>query len=230
MNKGVVAGAGLGLVLLAFLGGYWLANNGSAPAPVAGSLSAPSPVTAAGPAGDAASSASGAASAGAPVSSAPAAAQSSAAEPAPPVAGTPVPGAAGASSAAPVAAGSKLTPEERRQLRANIRAKLAALQAKGPNVSIADAQAVMDEVEKLGRGEFDPRYFQAVRDMLGHSARVQTLSKELQSISSSSNPKDVARRQAILAEMRELSDQISQSAAQVQSYARPLPAPAGQQP
>lgn len=212
MNKGVVAGAGLGLVLLAFLGGYWLANSGSAPAPVAGSASAPSPVTAAGPAGDAASSASGAASTGAPVTSAPAAAQSSAAEPASPVAG-----------------GSRLTPEERRQLRASIRAKLAALQAKGPNVSIAEAQAVMDEVEQLGRGEFDPRYFKAVRDMLGYSGRVQTLSKELQSIASSSNAKDVARRQAILAEMRDLSDQISQSAAQVQSYARPLPAPAGTQ-
>lgn len=212
MNKGVVAGAGLGLVLLAFLGGYWLANSGSAPAPAAGSASAPSPVTAAGPAGDAASSASGAASTGAPVTSAPAAAQSSAAEPASPVAG-----------------GSRLTPEERRQLRASIRAKLAALQAKGPNVSIAEAQAVMDEVEQLGRGEFDPRYFKAVRDMLGYSGRVQTLSKELQSIASSSNAKDVARRQAILAEMRDLSDQISQSAAQVQSYARPLPAPAGTQ-
>jgi hypothetical protein len=129
-----------------------------------------------------------------------------------------------------VAGGSKLTPEERRQLRASIRAKLAALQAKGPNVSIAEAQAVMDEVERLGRGEFDPRYFKAVRDMLGYSGRVQALSKELQGIASSSNPKDVARRQAILAEMRDLSDQISQSAAAVQSYARPLPAPAGQQP
>ncbi|MFC3685482.1 hypothetical protein [Hydrogenophaga luteola] len=229
MNKGVVAGAGLGLVLLAFLGGYWLANSGSAPAPAAGSASAPSPVTAAGPAGEAASSASGAASTGAPVTSAPAAAQSSAAEPASPVAGAPAPGAAGPSAAAPAAGGSRLTPEERRQLRASIRAKLAALQAKGPNVSIAEAQAVMDEVEQLGRGEFDPRYFKAVRDMLGYSGRVQTLSKELQSIASSSNAKDVARRQAILAEMRDLSDQISQSAAQVQSYARPLPAPAGTQ-
>lgn len=225
MNKGVVAGAGLGLVLLASLGGYWLASNGSAP--VAGNPSAP--LAAPGPAGGA-EPAGGTASAGAAASSAPAAPSSSAAVPAQPGAVAPVPGAAGAPSAAPVAGGSKLTPEERRQLRASIRAKLAALQAKGPNVSIAEAQAVMDEVERLGRGEFDPRYFKAVRDMLGYSGRVQALSKELQGIASSSNPKDVARRQAILGEMRDLSDQISQSAAAVQSYARPLPAPAGQQP
>lgn len=227
MNKGVVAGAGLGLVLLAFLGGYWLANNGSAP--TAGSPSAPPPVAAPGTDGGAAATA-GAASAGAAAPSAPAMPSTSAAVPAQSGAVAPVPGAAGAPSAAPVAGGSKLTPEERRQLRASIRAKLAALQAKGPNVSIAEAQAVMDEVERLGRGEFDPRYFKAVRDMLGYSGRVQALSKELQGIASSSNPKDVARRQAILAEMRDLSDQISQSAAAVQSYARPLPAPAGQQP
>ncbi len=223
MNKGVVAGAGLGLVLLAFLGGYWLANNGSAP--TAGSPSAPPPVTAPGTDGGAAATA-GAASAGAAAPSAPAMPSPSAAVPAQSGAVAPVPGAAGAPSAVPVAGGPKLTPEERRQLRA----KLAALQAKGPNVSIAEAQAVMDEVERLGRGEFDPRYFKAVRDMLGYSGRVQALSKELQGIASSSNPKDVARRQAILAEMRDLSDQISQSAAAVQSYARPLPAPAGQQP
>lgn len=160
----------------------------------------------------------------------PAAASSPAADVAPSVAGATVPGGAGTSSAAPVPSGSKLTPEERRQLRASIRAKLAALQAKGPNVTIAEAQAVMDEVEQLGRGEFDPRYFKAVRDMLGYSGRVQTLSKELQSIASSSNPKDVARRQAILAEMRDLSDKISQTSAAVQSYARPLSAPAGKQP
>lgn len=227
MNKGVVAGAGLGLVLLAFLGGYWLANNGSAP--VAGSPSAPSPVTAPGSAGGA-SSMPDAVSAGAPASSESAMPSPSAAVPAQPGSVAPLQGGAGVPSAAPVAGGSKLSPEERRQLRANIRAKLAALQAKGPNVTIAEAQAVMDEVEQLGRGEFDPRYFKAVRDMLGYSGRVQTLSKELQSIASSSNPKDVARRQAILAEMRGLSDQISQSAAAVQSYARPLSAPAGQRP
>lgn len=226
MNKGVLAGAGLGLVLLAFLGGYWLANNASAPA--AGTASAPSPVTAAGPAGGVSSTAGGT-SAGAPAPSAQNAGPSPAAEPAPRVAGVPLPGGAGMSPSAPLPGGSKLSPEERRQLRASIRAKLAALQAKGPNVSIAEAQAVMDEVEQLGRGEFDPRYFKAVRDMLGYSGRVQTLSKELQSIASSSNPKDVARRQAILAEMRDLSDRVSQSAAQVQAYARPLSAPAGTQ-
>lgn len=225
MNKGVVAGAGLGLVLLAFLGGYWVANNGSAPA--AGSPSAPSLVTAAGPAGGA-SSITGAASAGAPVASE--SATPSAAAPTLPGVAAPVSGGVVVSPSGPVASGSSLSREERRQLRANIRAKLAALQAKGPNVTIAEAQAVMDEVEKLGQGEFDPRYFKAVRDMLGHSGRVQALSKELQSIASSSNPKDVARRQAILGEMRDLSDRISQSAAAVQSYARPLSIPAGKQP
>lgn len=227
MNKGVLAGAGLGLVLLAFLGGYWLANN--AAAPTAGTASAPSSVTTAGPAGSASSTPSAVAP-GAPVSSAPAVSSSPAGEPAPSVAGAPLQGGAGMSPSAPAPGGSKLSPEERRQLRASIRAKLAALQAKGPNVTIAEVQAVMDEVEQLGRGEFDPRYFKAVRDMLGYSAQVQTLSKELQSIASSSNPKDVARRQAILTEMRELSDRISQTSAAVQSYARPLSAPTGKQP
>lgn len=227
MNKGVLAGAGLGLVLLAFLGGYWLANN--AGAPLAGSASAPAPVTAPGTTGSA-SPATGTVTAGAQSASTPTAPSSTAADPARSRADAAPPAGARAPATAPAQPVSKLSPEERRQIRASIRAKLAALQAKGPNVTIAEVQAVMDEVEQLGRGEFDPRYFKAIRDMLGYSARVQTLSKELQTIASSANPRDVARRQAILAEMRDLSDQISQTSAAVQSYARPLPAPAGKQP
>lgn len=216
MNRGALVGGVLGVVVLAFLGGYWLAN----------------------PASHSATPADAGRSAGA-TSAAPGALTSPsnttrAADGTPAAAGTPQapwlnPPAAGAAvaGAAPV---TPLSRDERRQVRDQVRKKLAELQAKGPNVTIAEVQSLMDEVEALGRGVFDPRYFQTMRQMLEKSAQVQALGKELQAIAPSSAPKDVARRQQILAEMRNLSDQISQGAAALQGYANATLAQPAKQP
>ena len=227
MNKGVLAGGVLGVVVLAFLGGYWLANPSSRSA-------APAE---AGRVSGAASSAAGAdlaspskPAAGADGSSA-AGGTSQAPWLNPPAAGAGRPGDAATASAAGAGAPvSAMSREDRRKVREQVRKKLAELQAKGPNVSIAEVQALMDEVEALGRGVFDPRYFQTMRQMLEQSARVQALGKELQAVASSSAPKDVARRQQILAEMRNLSDQISQGSLALQSYANATLAKTAKQP
>ncbi|MGM9426672.1 hypothetical protein [Hydrogenophaga sp. MI9] len=221
MNKGVLAGGVVGVVVLAFLGGYWLANPASdrATSADAGRVSG-----SAAPAAGAGLASPSKPAAGADGSS-PAAGSPQAPWLNPPAAGTAAPSAAG--SGAPVSAMSR---EERRQVREQVRKKLAELQAKGPNVSIAEVQSLMDEVEALGRGVFDPRYFQTMRQMLEQSARVQALGKELQSVASSSAPKDVARRQQILAEMRNLSDQISQGSIALQSYANATLAKTAKQP
>ncbi|MFP8777625.1 hypothetical protein [Hydrogenophaga sp. RWCD_12] len=210
MNRGALVGGVLGVVVLAFLGGYWLANP------------APNSATSA----DASRSAAGAPSA-APGGLTPPSNTTRGADGTSVAAGTPRapwmnPPAAGAADPAASAGAAPVTEmsrEERRKVREQVRKKLADLQAKGPNVTIAEVQSLMDEVEVLGRGVFDPRYFQTMRQMLEQSARVQALGKELQVVAASSAPKDVARRQQILAEMRNLSDQISQGSAALQSYA-----------
>lgn len=216
MKKGALVGGALGLLVLAFLGGYWLANpasRGSAPADVV------APATP----GSAAATAGGAAR---PAGSAGGTDSATRAEPRAPWATNPPAGAAGngpgALATAPAAPGTGadgMSREDRRKARELVRKKLAELQAKGPKATIAEVQALMDEVEVLGRGAFDPRYFQTMRQMLEQSARVQSLSKELQAIAASTAPKDVARRQQILGEMRNLSDQISQGSLALQSYA-----------
>lgn len=227
MNKGVLAGGVLGVVVLAFLGGYWLANPSSrsaVPAEAGRVSGAASPAAGADPASlpkPAAGADGSPAAAGTP----------QAPWLNPPAAGAGRPGDAATPSAAGAGAPvSAMSREDRRKVREQVRKKLAELQAKGPNVTIAEVQALMDEVEALGRGVFDPRYFQTMRQMLEQSAQVQALGKELQAIASSSAPKDVARRQQILGEMRNLSDQISQGSLALQSYANATLAKTAKQP
>ena len=136
----------------------------------------------------------------------------------PPASGrTGVDGAQGASGADTALAA--MSREERRQRRAQLRARLAQLQAKGPKAGIEDIRQALEEVERLGAGILDPRYFKAVRDMLGHAARADALSAELRQIGQSRKPQDLARQQVILAELREIGQRLSTTSQALQSYA-----------
>ncbi|MBE0588597.1 MAG: hypothetical protein IH617_11200, partial [Hydrogenophaga sp.] len=103
-----------------------------------------------------------------------------------------------------------------------IRAKVNELLSKGPQLSLAETQGLLDDIEKLGQGQFDPRYFQVMRQMIQHSAQTQRLSAELNRIAQSTAPQDVARRQAILGELREIGDHMAKGAQTMQSYSRDL--------
>lgn len=216
MNKGVLVGGGLGLLLLAFLAGVWLSRPAPEPGPVAALPAAPQARPPAGGAADA--------PAGLPASLADAPAASTGPAPggpglgaegsAPPWALSPSP-ASGPGAPA-------LTREQRRQARAQIRAKVNELLSKGPQLSLAETQGLLDEIERLGQGQFDPRYFQIMRQMLQHSAQAQRLSAELNRIANSTAPKDVARRQAILGELREIGDRVANGSKTMQSYSRDL--------
>ncbi|MDO9253108.1 MAG: hypothetical protein Q7U48_16370 [Hydrogenophaga sp.] len=216
MNKGVLVGGGLGLLLLAFLAGVWLSRPASEPGLGVARPGAPQIRLPAGGALDA--------PAGPPGSSADAPTPSTSAAP-------PGPGLGAEGSAAPwtvappaqaQASGPALTREQRRQIRARIRVKVNELLSKGPQLSLAETQGLLDEIETLGQGQFDPRYFQVMRQMIQHSVTTQRLSEELGRIAQSTAPKDVARRQAILGELRDISDRMANDAKTMQSYSRDL--------
>ncbi|MDP3226542.1 MAG: hypothetical protein Q8N13_01020 [Acidovorax sp.] len=120
---------------------------------------------------------------------------------------------AGASAAA-------ISSSERRKRLSAVRAELSAIMAKGSQASPAQVQKLLDELEVLSQGSFDPRYFQALRDLLEGTGKVQDLNRELQGLTSSTAPKDVARREAILVELRVLSERIGVAATKLQTYSR----------
>lgn len=128
------------------------------------------------------------------------------------------------------ASAAAINSSERRARLSAVRAELAAIMAKGSQASPAQVQKLLDELEVLSQGSFDPRYFQALRDMLEGSGKVQDLNRELQGLASSTDPKDVARRQAILVELRVLSERIAAASANLQTYARSSTAPQGKTP
>jgi hypothetical protein len=217
MNKGVLVGGGLGLLMLVLLGSYWLTAR--APEPEASLLSKTAPGLAP-PSG--ASNPSAKASQGStpsePTTSTSGSDASASATP-------PDPSKPAPWNAAPVEPNAPsdkkpLTREERRKIRAEVRVKMSELLAKGQSVTPAETQAFLNDVEKLGQGMFDPRYFSTMREMVRYSARTQDLSRELGQIANSKEPKDLARQTEILAEMRNIGDLISNGAAALQSYAR----------
>lgn len=112
--------------------------------------------------------------------------------------------------------------QERRRRLAEVRAEFNALRAKGAQASPEKMRMVVDELEALSPPGFDPRYFQALRNMLDASAKVQTLNSELQGLLKSSAPKDLARKEAILAEMRLLGARVSAEAQNLQAHAPAL--------
>ena len=117
---------------------------------------------------------------------------------------------------------SSQTSKERRKRLAEVRAEFNALRAQGAKAPPEKMRAIVDELEALSPPGFDPRYFQTLRNMLETSARIQTLNDELQALSKGTAPKDAARQEEILAEMRTLGEQVSKEARNLQSYA-PIP-------
>lgn len=223
MNKGVWIGAGLGLLVLAGLGGYWLSLSESPlrDSPSGAQVAAvPAGTDRTSPAGSAGRLPPGApAEAGAPGVGA----RGDAVQPPwvlPP--GAAVTGVEGGGQVGPgVNAGSTtaLSREERRQRRAQMSARLAQLQAKGPSATIEDARQAMADVERLGAGMIDPVYFRAIQDLLTQAERSEALSAEFGRIAQSRKPQDVERQQAILAELRAIGQRTLDTSKIVQSYA-----------
>lgn len=143
-------------------------------------------------------------------------------EPAPVVhAPAAIPRAVGSPAAAPSVSGaaSQAQAQERRRRLSEVRAELNALRAQGMKASPEKMRALVDELEVVSPPGFDPRYFQAMRSMLDSSAKVQALNAELQGIGQANSPKDMARKEAILAEMRVIGERVSADARNLQSYA-----------
>ncbi|MFN4120361.1 hypothetical protein [Acidovorax sp.] len=203
MNKNVWIGSALGLLFLAVVGAGWWVWQGGNPAAVVGTPAQGS----------------------APLATAPGTSPE-----ATPGLGSPaqrVTGRVDPASSTPAAA---LNAEARRKRLKQIRAEIAAIQSQGAQASPAQVQALLNELEALSPGQFDPRYFQALRDMLEGSSQIQALNRELQTLSSSNAPADEARKKAILAELQAISARISAAAVNLQTYARRPAAQGGKSP
>lgn len=109
--------------------------------------------------------------------------------------------------------------QERRRRLAQVRAEFNALRAKGMQASAEKMRALIDELEALSSPGVDPRYFQALRNMLDTNAKVLALQSELQALSSSQTASDRARQEAILVEMRVLGERAVVEAQNLQAYA-----------
>lgn len=116
--------------------------------------------------------------------------------------------------------------QERRRRLSEVRAEFNAMRAQGAKASPAKMRALVDELEAVSPPGFDPRYFQALRNMLDASTKVQALNAELQDSLKSKSPQDVARQEALLGQMRTLGQQVAKDAQDLQTYApSPLPRP-----
>lgn len=108
--------------------------------------------------------------------------------------------------------------QERRRRLSEVRAEFNALRAQGMQAPPEKMRALVDELEAASPPGFDPRYFQTLRSMLDSSAKVQVLSAELQRMGQGTSPKDMARKEAILAELRVIGERVSTDARNLQSY------------
>lgn len=115
-------------------------------------------------------------------------------------------------------AASRAQAQERRRRLAEVRAEFNALRAQGMQAPPEKMRALVDELEAASPPGFDPRYFQTLRSMLDSSAKVQVLSAELQRMGQGTSPKDMARKEAILAELRVIGERVSTDARNLQSY------------
>jgi hypothetical protein len=119
--------------------------------------------------------------------------------------------------------------QERRRRLAEVRAEFRALSAQGAQASPQKMRALVDELEALSGPSFDPRYFQSLRTMLDLNAKLQVLNAELQSLIKSKAPKDAARQEVVLAEMRALGERVAAEAKAMQAFV-PRPTPGGKVP
>lgn len=109
--------------------------------------------------------------------------------------------------------------EDRRKKLTQLRTEMSAVLAQGHRASPQKSLALLNELEQLSQGEVDPRYFQTLRNILNESITVQTLNLELQKLSSSTAPQDVARTQTVLDEIRAASQRINHEAMLLKTYA-----------
>lgn len=117
---------------------------------------------------------------------------------------------------------------ERVARRAQIQALLARYQREGANLSLAEAEQMLTELQRITAGSPSAAYVAEVRQSLQYAAQAQSLAQELQSLQPITSQEAVARQQEILAQLRTLSQQISvasanagQAAAAVQRRERP---------
>lgn len=113
-----------------------------------------------------------------------------------------------------------MSKEERRKIRTAVRAKMAELLAKGTSATLEDTQKLMDDVQALGQGQFDTRYFATMRKIIEYSARAQVLNKELIQLTAQKTPEADARKTVILVEIRDLADRINNGAQALHSYSQ----------
>lgn len=133
------------------------------------------------------------------------------------------PPAKGATAPAPVAdpaltEAARQAKQDRRRRLAQVRAELQALQTAATPPTPEKMTALVDELESLSSSGLDPRYFQALRNMLQTNAQLQRLNSQLQGLGTM--PQDKARREALLAEMRVLSASALADAQSLQGYAQ----------
>lgn len=153
------------------------------------------------------------------------------------------PRVAGSPAAAPgvptvADAASQAQAQDRRRRLAEVRAEFNALRAQGMQAPPEKMRALVDELEAASPPGFDPRYFQTLRSMLDSSAKVQALNTELQGMGQGNSSKDMARKEAILAELRVIGERVSADARKLQSYvptgaatpATPSPPPGAKTP
>lgn len=108
--------------------------------------------------------------------------------------------------------------QDKRRRLAQVRAELQALQTAATPPTSEKMTALVDKLESLSSSGLDPRYFQALRNMLATSAQLQGLNSQLQDLGTT--PQDKVRREALLAEMRVLSANALADAQSLQGYAQ----------
>ena len=237
MNKGLLIGGGLGLGLLVLLGGYGFLTS-SAPTVKIGPTGASSAATAplapsqSPPQSQPQSAAAAASSTPQPAPDSTSAAPSAAgpaplvnnkgAEPTKSAQAVAPPATSQQNTTEPVKPQKALSPEERRKIREQVQEKITAFRAKGTAVTMADTKKFLDDVQTIGQGQFDSRYFATMRQIVVQGEQVQNLNKELIQLSSDQSPKANARRAAIMAEMRDSSDRIATGAKSLQSTANDI--------
>lgn len=117
---------------------------------------------------------------------------------------------------------------ERAVRRAEIQALLKAYQAKGPNATLADSQQMLAQLQTITAGRPSAGFVALARESVAYAAQAQVLAQELQRLQPIVSAEGTARQQAILVELRTISQRMSvlsanaqQAAADIQTKGRP---------
>lgn len=219
MNKGILVGGTLGLLVLAGMVGYRLAGPSQDPRleTVRAGERAAEPFSQPGLVAPDAQVAATQPAGAAGESSAMDGTQTGESGAAPTVPWLQVPADDGGKGAAG-STGIALSKAERRQKRAQVREKLMQLRALGPKATIEDVRQVMADVERISDGVLDPHFIRSTRALVDEAARAEALSVEFRKVAQSQKPQDVARQKAILAELREVGHRMSTASRSLQAY------------